>query len=279
MNEIFVRRKLEEFLAEDLGPVAIEPADPPRYVSVRIVAEEPGVMCGGRLIVPVFALITPDSVRKPRVISLLEEGKVFSSGKVVARVDIEVETLRHGIRTVLNLLQHLSGIATHTRKAVNEIRDLHAKPLDTRKTTPGLRVFEKYAVRVGGAGNHRFGRYDGILIKKEDIRIDGGIKNAIDRAFQTKSHLVSVEIEVETLEELESVVADGRVGHVLLDNMPLADMAGAVRKYGDRIVFEASGVGNEDLRAVAETGVHYISTSSLVRGAHPIKMKMRIGEN
>ncbi|MBI2639950.1 MAG: carboxylating nicotinate-nucleotide diphosphorylase [Candidatus Sungbacteria bacterium] len=279
MNEIFVRRKLEEFLAEDIGPVAVESNDSLRFVSARIIAEEPGVMCGGKLIVPAFSLITPDGVQKPRAIFLLEEGRAFSSGNIVARIDIEVETLRHGIRTVLNLLQHLSGIAAHTRKAVDEIKGLPAKLLDTRKTTPGLRVFEKYAVRVGGGTNHRFGRYDGILIKKEDIQIDGWIKKAIDRAFLAKSHLVSVEIEVETFEELEVVVADGRVSHVLLDNMSLKMMAEAVQKYGDKIIFEASGIGDKDLRLIAETGVHYISTSSLVRGAHPVKMKMRVGEN
>ena len=276
MNKIFVRRELERFLAEDLGRVSVEPGDPPRYVTARIIAEESGVFCGRRFIIPIFAMITPDDVRGPKVIHLLREGERFTSSMTLAHLDIEVETLRHGIRTVLNLIQHLSGIATNTRDAVESISGLPTKLLDTRKTTPGLRVFEKYAVRVGGGVNHRFGRYDGILLKKEDIAIDGGIFKAIDRAFREKSFLVNVEVEVETSEELEVVVADGRVRHVLLDNMSLEAMAEAVRRYGDKITFEASGIGSKDLRAVAETGVHYISLSSLVRGAHPIKMKMRI---
>lgn len=279
MNRIFDEQELKKFLAEDLDAVGVEPDNPPRYVTARIIAEESGILCGGKWIITAFKLITPDGIKAPKAIHLLKEGERFTSGMTIAHLDIEVETLRHGIRTVLNLIQHLSGIATNTREKVEELNGLNTKLLDTRKTTPGLREFEKYAVRVGGGVNHRHNRTDGILLKKEDIIIDGGILKAIDKALGSKSHLITVEVEVETLGELDIVVADGRVNHVLLDNMSLADMTEAVRRYGNKIVFEASGIGHKSLREAAETGVQYISLSSMVRDAHPVKMKMRITEN
>jgi len=278
MNEVFVRRKLEEFLLEDLGAMEVPASPESGRVVARILVEEEGVFCGGKLIASLFNLLTSTNVPPVRMKYLRDDGDSFASGDVVAEFDVDVEVLRHGIRTLLNLLQHMSGIATNTRKTVEQTYGLSTKLLDTRKTTPGLRAFEKYAVRVGGGVNHRHGRFDGILIKKEDIKIDGGILNAIDNAFRAKSHLVAVEIEVETLGELETVAADGRVKYVLLDNMDFDKMAEAVRRYGRNMIFEASGIGDKDLRKVAETGVHYISLSSLTRGAHPTKMKMRIAD-
>ncbi|KKS38122.1 MAG: nicotinate-nucleotide diphosphorylase (carboxylating) [Candidatus Sungbacteria bacterium RIFCSPLOWO2_12_FULL_41_11] len=278
MNEIYIRRKLEEFLSEDLGSLEVNPGPNPEYVTVRIVVQDVGIFCGGRLIKPAFDLLAQYDVHLLDMVQLLDDGTLFSSGDVLAEFRVEKEILRNGIRIVLNLLGHLSGIATNTRMKVNEVSGTNCKLLDTRKTLPGLRAFEKYAVKVGGAHNHRPGRYAGILIKKEDIKIYGGIKKAIDKASEEKSHLVEIEVEVENSEQLEEVVRDGRIRYILLDNMSIDEMKKAVHRAGCLVTLEASGIGGEDLKEVAETGVHYISLSSLILGARPIKMHMIIVE-
>lgn len=275
MNEIYIRKKLEEFLLEDLGHIEID-LTKKRSVRANIITEEDGIFCGGRFIDSVFALLTPIGRSLPKTVLMVGEGENFSKNTKIASFHGHPEILKHGIRTVLNLIQHLSGIATNTRKVVEQVAGLKCKILDTRKTTPGLRVFEKYAVRTGGGYNHRFGRFDGILIKKEDIKLDGGVKRAIEKAFKSKSYLETVEVEVENLKELTEVLKDGRATHVLLDNMDLKTMRQAVKLCNNLVTLEASGVGDKNLREVAETGVQFISTSSLILGAKPIKMKMRI---
>lgn len=275
MNEIYLREKLSSFLAEDLGHVVLDYRGS-YLVEATISAEEPGIFCGGHLIAKIFNLLVGDDVAKVEMRFLLEEGKLFAKGDVLAKFLVNSEVLLNGIRTVLNLLSRMTEVATHTHKAVQGLAGTSCKLLDTRKTTPGLRAFEKYAAKIGGAVNHRFGRYDGILLKKEDIRLRGSVIAAIDRAMQERSHLEGVEIEVETLEELDEVLKDGRVKYILLDNMSLDTMAEAVRRCGATHVLEASGIGDKRLGDVARTGVHYISSSSLVRGAPPIKMHMRV---
>jgi len=275
MNEIYIRKKLEEFLLEDLGYVEID-LTKNQSVWANIIAEENGIFCGGRFINSIFGLLMPVGYSLPAITLLKKEGEKFSENTAIVSFRGHPEILRHGIRTVLNLIQHLSGIATNTSRMVEQIAKYQCKILDIRKTIPGLRVFEKYAVRTGGGYNHRFGRYCGILLKKEDIKIDGGIRQSIEKAFKNKSHLEAVEVEVENLKELEEVLKDGRVKHVLLDNMNLRTMRQAVKKYGRNVILEASGIGNKDLRKVAKTGVHFISTSSLILDAKPIKMKMII---
>src|SRR3989338_2895848 len=277
MNELFVRKELERFLLEDLGRTDVS-VGAGSLVEAHIIAEEGGVFCGGRFLLPLLNLLVPAGSDPVRVRYLLPEGTPLADKKLttVAVIIADAEIVRHGVRAALNLIQHLSGIATNVAKKVSEVEGTGARLLDTRKTTPGFRVFEKYAVRVGGGYNHRFNREDGILIKKEDIVIDGGIIPAIDRAFVSKAHLTEIEIEVETLEELECVLGDGRVTHILLDNMTPEMLRKAVLRCGKTHVLEASGVGGRDVREIAETGVQYISLSSLIRGARPLTMKMRI---
>lgn len=275
MNEIWLRKKFEEFFEEDLGSVEIDVGDEPKYVAAKIIAEEAGIFCGGKLIAKMLNTITPLEFPAVNMVYLLSEGSLFEPGDLLAEFSVNAEVLREGIRTVLNLIAPMSRIATNTFYAVQQIGGTGCKILDTRKTTPGLRAFEKYAVKTGGGYNHRHGRYDGFLIKKEDIKIDGGIIAAIDRAERKKPYLVGIEVEVETWDELEEVLKDGRVRYILLDNMDLATMRIAVERYGKTQIFEASGVGDKDLRQVAETGVHFISLSSLTIGSR-IKMKMRI---
>lgn len=277
MNEIFLEQTLKEFLREDLGSVAIDFSSNKNVVA-KICAEEGGIFCGGTLIAKTLNLLIP----KGEGVSLIEmgkltpEGEAFVAGEILAQFSAPSEAFRHGIRTVLNLVAHLTGIATHTAGLVQQVSGFSCRLLDTRKTTPGLRVLEKYAVRVGGGSNHRMGRFDGVMIKKEDIAIDGGIAVAIDRAEREKTFLAGVEIEVETLADLDEVLKDGRVKTILLDNMDLKTLQQAVERCGRTHRLEASGVREENLRAVAATGVHAISLSSLILGARPTKLKAKI---
>ena len=275
MNAVFLRRELERFLLEDLGSVEVD-GSANNYCRGTIVAEAPGIMCGGPFVAELFKLLATNGLPTDIVDVRREEGNTFPSGADLVRLNLPAEILRHGIRTVLNLLQHLMGIATHTEQLVRRMDVTDCQLLDTRKTTPGLRAFEKYAVRTGGGKNHRFGRYDGVMIKKEDLAFDGGVTRAIDRALASAAHLSCVEIEVESLDVLEDVLKDGRVRHVLLDNMTPELVRQCVeRTVGERMVLEASGIKVEDLEVYAETGVPFISTSDLIRGARPLPMRFK----
>lgn len=273
MNPVFIRQELSRFLAEDLGHVEVV-ARPNDSVRAMITAESAGVLCGGALVAETFHLL---NAREGiiEVTPLVADGALFVPDQELIHLTMSGAILRHGIRTALNFLQHLSGIATHTHDLVSRV-PATCRLLDTRKTTPGLRVFEKYAVRMGGGYNHRFARYDGVMIKKEDITIDGGITPAITRALAEAAHLTAIEIEVETLDDLETVLQDGRVRHVLLDNMPPDLVSACVARAGEHLVLEASGVRVTDLDAYAATGVPFISTSDLIRGARALPMHLRM---
>ncbi|QQG45205.1 MAG: nicotinate-nucleotide diphosphorylase [Candidatus Sungiibacteriota bacterium] len=276
MNELWLEPELKRFLLEDIGYLEIDFGVPARYITAEIVAGGEGVFCGGRFIAKLFNLLVPPEIRPLQMIHCEPEGAEFKKGTILASFRVNAEALRHGTRTVLNLLTHLTAIATRTREVVKELQNFSVTLLDTRKTTPGLRIFEKYAVRVGGASNHRMGRFDGILIKKEDIKIDGGIRNAVEKACRKKAYLVAVSVEIETLEELGEALGDKRVTHLLVDNPSIELLQRTVERCASTHIIEASGVGKLDLREVAATGVHYISLSSLILGAKTIKMKMRI---
>jgi nicotinate-nucleotide pyrophosphorylase (carboxylating) len=182
--------------------------------------------------------------------------------------------LRAGIRTQLNLMMHLCGIATKTAELVKELKGTRCKLLDTRKTLPGLRAFEKYAHRIGGGVNHRFGRDCGIIIKKEDVAAAGSVRKAIVHAKGGSPYLLAFEVEVEDPSQLASMAVDSDVTHVLLDNMEPADVRGCVQVYGERFFMEASGIAPERLREYAQTGVPFISTSATIMGAKPTKLHL-----
>jgi nicotinate-nucleotide pyrophosphorylase (carboxylating) len=276
MNPIFVRKELERFLLEDLGHVEMGPNHKSR-VEAFIEIEEDCVVCGLGLIKPTFDLLAP-GLPASDVHAYGADGDSTRSGERPVSVCLPPNVLKHGIRTALNLLQHLSGIATNTAKLVERIEGSGCQLLDTRKTTPGLRAFEKYAVRVGGGKNHRFNRMDGVMLKKEDIVIAGGIRQAIDEAVKEAAHLTAIEVEVESMRELLEVIADGRVRHVLLDNMGVDGVSEAVDVAAGRVILEASGVQTSELERYANTGVPFISTSALIREARPIKMHLVMGK-
>lgn len=237
-----------------------------------IAAREDGVIAGLVLAREAFSQVDAAITFEPCV----EDGAHVAKGAVVARI----EGFAHGIlsaeRVALNFLGRLSGVATLTARFASKIAHTKARVCDTRKTTPLLRAFEKYAVRCGGGANHRFGLDDAILIKDNHIAVAGGVTAALRAAKDFKGHLVKIEIEVDTLEQLREVLAEG-ADVVLLDNMSLGDLREAVAMIGGRMIIEASGgVTLETIAGIAETGVDLISVGALTHSARVLDLGLDV---
>ncbi len=229
------------------------------------------VLAGFPFTKEVFTILDPST--QFRV--FFDEGSKVSKGDVLGEVWGKTRVLLAGERTGLNILQRLSGIATLTRQFVDAVRGTRARILDTRKTTPCHRYMEKYAVRMGGGVNHRFGLYDGILIKDNHIEEVGDIKQAISLA-RAGHHLARIEVEVENLKELQDAIESG-VDIVMLDNMPVHTMAEAVKLAKGRVTIEASGnISLRNVKQVAETGVDLISVGALTHSVIAADISMKI---
>jgi nicotinate-nucleotide pyrophosphorylase (carboxylating) len=258
-----VERAVAAALAEDLGDAgdittdAIIPAE--AQGKAAIVARQAGVVAGLDLAEASFKAIDPDS-RFTRIVQ--DGGKVAKGGKI-ATVAGKTRALLTGERTALNFLNRLSGIATLTASYVEAVKGTGARIACTRKTTPGLRLFEKYAVRAGGGVNHRFGLYDAVLVKDNHIAAAGSLAGALERLRARNGHLVKIEVEVDTLDQLKEALRFP-IDAVLLDNMDVATLRKAVKLVGGRVAAEASGgVTLETVREIAETGVDLISVGAL----------------
>lgn len=253
---------LEDFgRAGDITSDAIIPADCKATLALN--AREAGVVAGLDLVMFAFLLVDPGISMQLRC----PEGGKVSAGETIAIVNGPARSLLTAERTALNFLCKLSGIATATASLVNAVRGHNAKIICTRKTTPGLRVLEKYAVRAGGGANHRFALDDAVLIKDNHIAIAGDIRTAIERARGAIGHMVKIEVEVDTLDQLEMALQVG-VDAVLLDNMSLEDLGQAVGMVGGRALTEASGrVTPKTAPAIAATGVDLISVGWLTHSA------------
>ncbi|OBP79990.1 carboxylating nicotinate-nucleotide diphosphorylase [Mesorhizobium loti] len=261
--EPIVRNALLEDLgrAGDITSDAIIPADCKATLSLN--ARQAGVVAGLDLVMFAFLLVNPGISIQLRC----PEGGKISTGQTIAIVNGPARSLLTAERTALNFLCKLSGIATATATLVNAVRGHNAKIVCTRKTTPGLRVLEKYAVRAGGGANHRFALDDAVLIKDNHIAIAGDIRTAIERARSAIGHMVKIEVEVDRLDQLEIALAAG-VDAVLLDNMSVEDLAQAVAMVGGRAITEASGrVTRASAAAIAATGVDLISVGWLTHSA------------
>lgn len=262
-------------LQEDLGAGdwTTESLIPPEHTThCAIIAQAEGVLCGVEVAQQVFGHLDPEI----RFSDCLSDGAPLVSGTVVMRLEGNTRAILKGERTALNFLQHLSGIATLTKQFVDAVAGTGAQIVDTRKTTPGLRLLEKYAVRVGGGRNHRIGLYDGILIKDNHlIALDGDIREAVRRARQNAHHLLAIEVECTTLAQVEQAIEAGADG-ILLDNMPLEMLRDAVNRAKGRVRFiEASGgVNLQTVRAIAETGVDYISVGAITHSAPILPMHL-----
>ncbi len=272
-----LREQIRAWLAEDIGhgDLTTRLVTPPGARAIAVVlAREAGVLCG----LPVASLVFAELDPACTVEALVAEGEPVQPDQVVARVRGTLASILSAERLALNLLQRLSGIATLTRRYVEAVAGTGVAILDTRKTTPGLRALEKYAVRVGGGRNHRFGLFDGILIKDNHIRAAGGVAAAVQRARARAPHPLRIEVEVTTLAELEEAIAAG-ADWVLLDNMDLESIRTAVERAAGRVKLEVSGgVTLERVRAIAETGVDAISVGALTHSARALDLSLELVE-
>lgn len=263
MIEPVVRTALLEDLgrAGDLTSDAIIPPD--ATACMTLAARQPGVVAGLDVAALAFRLVDPAIQLEVH----REDGSAVAAGAAIATVSGPARGLLTTERTALNFLCHLSGIATATAALVQAVRGHKARIVCTRKTTPGLRALEKHAVRAGGGSNHRFGLDDAILIKDNHIAIAGGVGAAMDRARAHAGHMVKLEVEVDTLDQLEEVLALG-VDAFLLDNMSIQDLVHAVELVNGRAITEASGrINIETAAAVAATGVDFISVGWITHSA------------
>ena len=268
LDRLIEHALLEDIHTGDITTQAVVPGK--RAASARLIAKEEMVLAGMFVAERVFQRLSPAVV----FTACLPEGGRAVKGDILATIQGNAADLLMGERVALNLLQRLSGIATLTSRYVAAVQGTKARVVDTRKTTPGLRELEKYAVRVGGGINHRTGLYDGILIKENHIVAAGGITEAIRRARAYIPHTLKIEIETETLEQVDEALAAG-ADIIMLDNMDLADMRTAVAAIAGRALVEASGgVNLETVRAIAETGVDIISVGALTHSPRAMDISM-----
>ena len=270
-----LREQIRAWLLEDVGHGDLTTQlTVPQDAQGRgvILAKETGVLAGIEAARLVFHEVDPTL----RFTALKADGDRLEPVQAVARIEGRLASILTAERLALNLLQRLSGIATLTRKYVEAVAGTQARILDTRKTTPGLRALEKYAVRVGGGHNHRFGLFDGILIKDNHIAAAGGVRAAVTRARARAPHGLRVEVEVTTLAELEEALEAG-ADVILLDNMDLPTLRQAVARAAGRARLEASGgMTLERVRAVVETGVDFISVGALTHSAKALDLSLEI---
>ena len=273
LDELIRMALLEDVGDGDHSTLACIP--PTAVGAAKMVAKQDGILCGMEVGERVFHFVNDSFYHSQLPITVtarMKDGDVVKRGDVLMTIEGAAGVILTAERTALNFMQRLSGIATQTHLLVDMIKDLHAQLLDTRKTTPNMRLLEKYAVKCGGGTNHRIGLYDMVMLKDNHIDFAGGIEAAIDRThayLKEKGKELKIEIEVRNLDELEQVLQHGGVHRIMLDNFDVETLKEAVRRIDGRYETEASGGINETtLRSYAETGVDFISVGALT---HHIK--------
>jgi nicotinate-nucleotide pyrophosphorylase (carboxylating) len=270
-----VREIIDRALIEDVGPGDLTTnatVDPDKEGRASVIAKEGFVLAGMDIFLQVF--LTLD--RSMDFSCGYLDGDVVRKGRVICELHGPLQALLTGERVALNILQRMSGIATLTSRYVAAVSGTKARILDTRKTTPGLRVLEKYAVTAGGGKNHRFGLYDGVLIKDNHIAAAGGIKKAVKAARNAAPHGFKIEVECTTMDEVKQALA-AKADIIMLDNMDTETISHAVKAIGGKALIEASGnMTLTRVRSVAETGVDFISVGALTHSAPAVDISMKI---
>ncbi len=270
-----IKQIIKSTLKEDIGKgdITSQLTIPPNTIAIaHIIAKQKGVLAGSYFIKLVFKTLDP----KVSIKFYYKEGDCFQAGNVLAELKGNARALLSGERTALNILCRLCGIATLTRKYVEQVKHTKAKILDTRKTTPNFRIFEKYAVQIGGGENHRFGLYDMILIKDNHIKIAGNITNAIQNAQKNNKNNLTIEVETTNLKQVKQALAL-KVPIIMLDNMNLKQIRQAVKLAQGKAKLEVSGgVNLKNVQKIAECGVDYISVGALTHSAPIIDISMKI---
>ncbi len=274
-ENILIDKIIEQALLEDIGTgdITTESIIPSNLKAKGIIkTSEEGVVAGLDIACLVFKKLDSEICFQSKI----KDGKKILPGEVLAEITGSARTILKGERVALNFLQRMSGIATITSKFCQEVKDFPVRIVDTRKTTPGLRILEKYAVRMGGGHNHRFGLYDAILIKDNHLALAGGIKPAVNSVRKQISHTVKIEVEVENLSQLEEALKM-HVDIIMLDNMDLDTMKEAVKIVKGKALIEASGgITLEKVREIAQTGVDLISVGALTHSVKSLDISMEI---
>jgi nicotinate-nucleotide pyrophosphorylase (carboxylating) len=270
-----IDRIIDIALEEDLGPGDITTwaiIDPSTKGKARLLAREEIVLAGIEVFSRIFSRLDPEI----SVESNYHDGDVVPQGDDIGIVKGSMRGMLSGERTALNFLQHLSGIATLTRRYVEKTDPSRVRVIDTRKTTPGLRVLEKYAVRMGGGFNHRFGLFDGILIKDNHIAAAGSISKALTKIRARAPHTLRIEVEVEDVKGVEEAIGSG-ADAILLDNMSLQEMLEAASIARGRVLLEASGgITLESIEEISKTGVNLISVGAITHSARSVDISLEV---
>ncbi len=274
MDNISIDDIIRTALKEDMpaGDITTESTIPPHSVSrAQLVAKQTGIVAGIRVAARVFALLDGDV----EFSAVREDGSRVCEGDIIAELSGNTVNLLKGERTALNFLQHLSGIATAAYNLCSRVEGTNAVIADTRKTTPGLRHLEKYAVRMGGGRNHRYSLSDAVMIKDNHITACGGIKKAVELARKAAPHTAKVEVEASDLEQVRQAL-DAGADIIMLDNMSIEDMKQAVGMNAGKAMLEASGnISGHNVRQIALTGVDIISSGSITHSAPALDISMK----
>ena len=268
-DELIKMALAEDISNEDITTNAVVPGY--RKGAVELICKQDGVICGLHVFARTFTLLDANT----SVELLKEDGDEVKKGELIAKVTGDIRVLLPGERTALNYLQRMSGIATYTRRVVKLLSGSKTKLLDTRKTTPNMRIFEKYAVKTGGGVNHRYNLSDGILLKDNHIGAAGSIAAAVKAAREYAPFVRKVEVEVENLGMCREAVEAG-ADIIMLDNMSVSEMAAAVKLIGGRAVTECSGnVTEENISSIISTGVDYVSSGALTHSAGILDLSLK----
>ena len=269
LDELLLSALREDIGTGDITTTCCIPAE--NRSEAYFIAKESGIICGIDIAARVFTLVDTGIAFSP----IFKDGDKVSKGEIIATVSGSSRGILTGERVALNLMQRLSGTATATAKAVEAVAGTKARITDTRKSTPGLRVLEKYAVRVGGGHNHRFNLADGVLIKDNHIAAAGGIAAAVSAARNTVPHVMKIEVETETLDEVRQALEAG-ADIIMLDNMSIELMTEAVKIIDGRALTEASGnMGERNITDVARTGVDIISIGALTHSVKSLDISLK----
>lgn len=274
LNEMMIKDIVKRALLEDIGTgdiTTISTVPQEKQITGSFLAKEDGILCGLDVVKAVFREVDASV----SVITAHKDGDSLKNGTVFAKVKGSARSILSGERVALNFLQRMSGIATYANAIQNELAGYKTKILDTRKTTPGLRVIEKYAVRTGGAYNHRYNLSDGVLIKDNHITASGGITAAVDNARKIIPHTLKIEVEVKNFAEVKEALQAG-ADILMLDNMSTQEMAEAVKIIDSKALIEASGnMDQKSLIEVAATGVDFISIGALTHSVKALDISLK----
>ena len=278
INSIYADNLIRTALLEDINYLDTATdylIDDDQVNTARFLAKDSGVLCGINIALRVFEILQPNGFEAT---VYKHDGDILEKGDIIAEIKGKTRTILKGERTALNLIQHMSGVATATNRAVKLIEGTNASIADTRKTLPGLRPLQKYAVTVGGGRNHRYNLSDAAMLKDNHVDAGGGISAAVAKLKKKLGHMTKVELEVRNLDELGQALEAG-VDVIMLDNMSVEMMREAVEITNGRALLEASGgITDETLRAIAETGVDIISMGAITHSVKAFDISLKIAD-